>query len=150
MTPTRATALCLALTVSLACREKTERTAAGEVALSTAPPTRAELALFAPLPRVMAAPGVATTSDLRGCVAAGTKISLSSWSASKASTAASRWPTCGGSKLPPKIPSRTAQGTADVVAGVGASGIPLQTTRTSESVLYFFRNCVQRSDASSR
>jgi cytochrome c peroxidase len=68
MIPTRATALCLALIVSLACREKTphtgtrEHTAAGEVALSTAPPTRAELAMFATLPRVMAAPGVATTS----------------------------------------------------------------------------------------
>jgi cytochrome c peroxidase len=69
MKPTHVSALCLALIVSLACREKTEHpaarahTAAGEVALSSAPPSKAELALFAPLPRVMAAPGVATTSE---------------------------------------------------------------------------------------
>ncbi|HEX7978414.1 MAG TPA: cytochrome c peroxidase [Gemmatimonadaceae bacterium] len=59
---TQSTAICLALILSLACREKTEHTAAGEVAISTAPPTRVELAMFAPLPRVMSAPGVTTTS----------------------------------------------------------------------------------------
>src|SRR6478752_7840220 len=63
MIPTRTTLLCLALVMSLACREKATHTFAGEVALSTAPPSRAELAMFAPLPRVMAAPGVATTSE---------------------------------------------------------------------------------------
>jgi len=48
--------------MSLACREKVERTAAGEVEISAAPPSRIELAMFAPLPRVMSAPGHATTS----------------------------------------------------------------------------------------
>jgi cytochrome c peroxidase len=58
---TRTTPLCLALILSLACRERTEHTAAGEVALSNAPPSRVELAMFAPLPRVMAAPGHTAT-----------------------------------------------------------------------------------------
>ena len=63
MMPRRTTLLCLALTMSLACREKTERTSAGEVAISAAPPSRVELAMFAPLPRVMSAPGRAPTSE---------------------------------------------------------------------------------------
>ncbi len=42
---------------------------------------------------------------LRGCVAAGTTTNRSSDSASAASCATSRWPMCGGSKLPPKMPT---------------------------------------------
>ena len=58
----RTTLLCLALITSLSCREKTERTAAGEISISAAPPARTELAMFAPLPRMISAPGLATTS----------------------------------------------------------------------------------------
>ena len=72
--------------------------------------------------------GVAPTrSPLNGCAAAGMKRSRSSASASKASEAASKWPMCGGSKVPPSTPSRTRQrGGVCAVAG----GLP-HTSRTS-------------------
>lgn len=57
----RTALLLLALIAGLACRKKTERTAGGEVALSGVPPTKIELALFAPLPTVMSAPGLEIT-----------------------------------------------------------------------------------------
>ena len=51
----------LALGASLACREKTSRSAAGVIAISDAAPTRAELAMFAALPSVISAPDVTIT-----------------------------------------------------------------------------------------
>ena len=48
-----------------------------------------------------------TVRDLKGGTFAGTKRSLSSASASNASLAASKWPTCGGSNVPPRTPRRT-------------------------------------------
>lgn len=53
----------LALCAGAACRQEKQRSAGGEVGISDAPATRAELALFAPLPRVMAAPGLVITSS---------------------------------------------------------------------------------------
>jgi cytochrome c peroxidase len=50
-----------ALTAVLGCRDKAKGTAAGELAISDAPPTAVELAMFASLPRVMAAPGISMT-----------------------------------------------------------------------------------------
>ena len=60
--PKRTTLLSLSLILGLACRENTDHTSTGEVALSSAPPSRVELAMFAPLPRVMSAPGHPSTS----------------------------------------------------------------------------------------
>ena len=57
----RSPLLGLALIVSLACREKTQHIAAGEIDISDVPPTRSELTLFAPLPAVISAPGLAIT-----------------------------------------------------------------------------------------
>ena len=62
MTRKRNTLLCLAVIASLACREKIQRTSAGEIDIPDAPPTADELALFKPLPYVISAPGLAITS----------------------------------------------------------------------------------------
>ena len=50
---------------------------------------------------------IAGVSTLNGCAAAGTKIRRSRRRASHASAARIRWPTWGGSKVPPKTPIRT-------------------------------------------
>jgi cytochrome c peroxidase len=61
MTHQRILLLALALSATSSCREQAKRTAAGEIAVSDAPPATSELAMFAPLPSVMPAPGVSIT-----------------------------------------------------------------------------------------
>ena len=108
-----------------------------------------------------------TRPILNGCVAAGTNRTASRPSDSAASSTGSRCPTCGGSKLPPKIPRRTPQGVGSTigeggpvdeggaVAGVEATGeegaaTPVHATRVSASSGKLFRSAAQASTASSR